>query len=587
MIHGNVQGIRASLLEEMDALYTLELDEDMFAPPELVERMVRYSALLRREVSVYISRAGDVLDVTVGVLDSVPLPEVRLRRSLQRLCGVRCLHTHPNSSPELSDVDLQALVSLKLDAMAAIGMQEDRATGMQAAFLGARVQGIPQPEETGIVAMSQIPQEAWMHRIEESDRLLADTAQELPENRPERAMLVGIESMASLEELRSLAETAGAEVAGRLPAAPRKAGQRHLYRQRQGGGPFAGHSGPSLRHGDCGRRTQRRADSQSGESLRRQGHRQNHADSGYFRPARPVACGKTAGGDGAAELSAAAADWRRRVAVAPGGGIGTRGPGETKLEISRRRIRRRLNDLRAEVEELSRQRAVQRTRRKKSELPVVALVGYTNTGKSSLLNRLSGADVLAKDMLFATLDPVMRRVELPEGGAFLLVDTVGFIRKLPHTLVDAFRSTLEEVVQADLLLMVSDASEEALDQQRQVVCSVLSDLGAGEKPCIDVLNKTDCAREDAMLPGAVRVSARTGEGMDALLQEIARRLFASQRTVRLRIPYTNGSLLSWLHDNATVLEEAYEADATHVTVRLDRARLDRIAAEPGTEVLAP
>lgn len=169
----------------------------------------------------------------------------------------------------------------------------------------------------------------------------------------------------------------------------------------------------------------------------------------------------------------------------------------------------------------------------------------------------------------------------------MLVDTVGFIRKLPHTLVDAFRSTLEEVVQADLLLMVSDASEEALDQQRQVVCSVLSDLGAGEKPCIDVLNKTDCAREDAMLPGAVRVSARTGEGMDALLQEIARRLFASQRTVRLRIPYTNGSLLSWLHDNATVLEEAYEADATHVTVRLDRARLDRIAAEPGTEVLAP
>ena len=594
MIHGNVQGIRASLLEEMDALYTLELDEDMFAPPELVERMVRYSALLRREVSVYISRAGDVLDVTVGVLDvtvgvldSVPLPEVRLRRSLQRLCGVRCLHTHPNSSPELSDVDLQALVSLKLDAMAAIGMQEDRATGMQAAFLGARVQGIPQPEETGIVAMSQIPQEAWMHRIEESDRLLADTAQELPENRPERAMLVGIESMASLEELRSLAETAGAEVAGVCL-------QR---REKPDNATYIGSgkaedlsldiqglrcdmvivddelSGAQIRNLEnlCGvkviDRTTLILDIFAQRAQSRAGKLQVEMAQLSYQLPRLI-------GEGVS-LSRL------------GGGIGTRGPGETKLEISRRRIRRRLNDLRAEVEELSRQRAVQRTRRKKSELPVVALVGYTNTGKSSLLNRLSGADVLAKDMLFATLDPVMRRVELPEGGAFLLVDTVGFIRKLPHTLVDAFRSTLEEVVQADLLLMVSDASEEALDQQRQVVCSVLSDLGAGEKPCIDVLNKTDCAREDAMLPGAVRVSARTGEGMDALLQEIARRLFASQRTVRLRIPYTNGSLLSWLHDNATVLEEAYEADATHVTVRLDRARLDRIAAEPGTEVLAP
>lgn len=400
-------------------------------------------------------------------------------------------------------------------------------------------------------------------------------------------MLVGIESMASLEELRSLAETAGAEVAGVCL-------QR---REKPDNATYIGSgkaedlsldiqglrcdmvivddelSGAQIRNLEnlCGvkviDRTTLILDIFAQRAQSRAGKLQVEMAQLSYQLPRLI-------GEGVS-LSRL------------GGGIGTRGPGETKLEISRRRIRRRLNDLRAEVEELSRQRAVQRTRRKKSELPVVALVGYTNTGKSSLLNRLSGADVLAKDMLFATLDPVMRRVELPEGGAFLLVDTVGFIRKLPHTLVDAFRSTLEEVVQADLLLMVSDASEEALDQQRQVVCSVLSDLGAGEKPCIDVLNKTDCAREDAMLPGAVRVSARTGEGMDALLQEIARRLFASQRTVRLRIPYTNGSLLSWLHDNATVLEEAYEADATHVTVRLDRARLDRIAAEPGTEVLAP
>ena len=268
-----------------------------------------------------------------------------------------------------------------------------------------------------------------------------------------------------------------------------------------------------------------------------------------------------------------------------GGGIGTRGPGATKLEISRRRIRKRLSDLRREIDDLANQRTVQRKRRQKNAVPVVALVGYTNTGKSTLLNALSDAGVPAEDKLFMTLDPVMRRVTLPSGGEFLLVDTVGFIRKLPHTLVDAFRSTLEEATLADLLLVVSDASNDDFMQQREVVMGVLGELGAGDKPMIDVLNKIDKLEDVPNVPGAVRISAAQGAGLDTLLEKIGKTVFAAQETATLMIPYAKGGVLSDLHAGATVLEEQYEAEGTRVTVRLERAKLDRALSILGKEAL--
>ena len=268
-----------------------------------------------------------------------------------------------------------------------------------------------------------------------------------------------------------------------------------------------------------------------------------------------------------------------------GGGIGTRGPGETKLEISRRRIRKRLSDLRREIDDLANQRTVQRKRRQKNAVPVVALVGYTNTGKSTLLNALSDAGVPAEDKLFMTLDPVMRRVTLPSGGEFLLVDTVGFIRKLPHTLVDAFRSTLEEATLADLLLVVSDASNDDFMQQREVVMGVLGELGAGDKPMIDVLNKIDKLDDVPNVPGAVQISAAQGAGLDTLLEKIGKTVFAAQKTVTLMIPYAKGSILSDLHAGVTVLDEQYEAEGTRVTVRLERAKLDRALSVLGKEAL--
>lgn len=587
MIHGNTEGIRDSLLEEMDALYSLEMDEDLFAPPELISKLAHYTTLIRREVSVYISRSGDVVDVTVGNIDSVPLKEMRMRRNMQRLSGIRCIHTHPGGAPELSDVDLQALITLRLDSMASVGVLNDRATGIQASFLGERVNGIPQPEVTGVIAISKIPQQEWMQRIEESDRLLAKTAMGVETERPERAILVGIESLESLQELRSLAETAGAEVVDCVLQKRDKPDNSTYI-----GTGKAEELALDMQGKDCDLVI-------VDDELTGAQTRNLEAIVGYKIIDRTTLIldifaqrAQSRAGKLQVEMAQLSYQLPRLIGEGVslsrlGGGIGTRGPGESKLEIGRRRIRKRLSDLRAEIADLSKQRSVQRARRERNAVPVVALVGYTNTGKSSLLNLLSDANVSTEDKLFVTLDPVSRSIALPDGGSFLLVDTVGFIRKLPHTLVDAFRSTLEEALLADLLLIVSDASSEDLLAQHDVVMEVLAELGAGEKPILNVLNKVDKVSELPLLPGAIPVSAKENRGIDALMDAIADRLHASMRTVRLLIPYAKGTALSQLHDNATVLDEQYEDEGTLVTVRLEQSQLDRLLASLGQDALRP
>ena len=266
-----------------------------------------------------------------------------------------------------------------------------------------------------------------------------------------------------------------------------------------------------------------------------------------------------------------------------GAGIGTRGPGETKLESDRRRIRRRITEISRELDEVKRHRDQRRELRERREVPVCAIVGYTNAGKSSLLNLLSGADVLAEDKLFATLDPITRRITLPGGTDCLLVDTVGFISKLPHDLVSAFRSTLEEALHADLLLIVQDVSDENFAEQQQVVQQVLSDLGAGDKPTLHVYNKCDLRpevrsdREDVVL-----FSAKEGQGVPELLRAIESKLHAAHHLIEIEIPYTRGDAVSFLHKYGSVQSEDYTAEGTRLTALVDDAteeRLRRILGE--------
>jgi len=252
-----------------------------------------------------------------------------------------------------------------------------------------------------------------------------------------------------------------------------------------------------------------------------------------------------------------------------GGGVGTRGPGETQLEVDRRRVRERLGALRRRLEQVSRTRGLHRHSRADVPYATVALVGYTNSGKSTLMNRLTSAGVFVEDKLFATLDPTVRRLLLPSGTAVLLIDTVGFINKLPHGFVDAFKSTLEEVRTADLLLHVVDASNPQAGEQCVVVEQVLSELEVKQTPRITVLNKLDrLPPGQRPLPGdgtRCAISARTGEGIEALLVAIDHQLQSVHERVQLSIPASRGDLVARLHRAGTVLQEEYRDGQVEVT----------------------
>jgi len=258
-----------------------------------------------------------------------------------------------------------------------------------------------------------------------------------------------------------------------------------------------------------------------------------------------------------------------------GGGVGTRGPGETKLETDRRHIYRRIDHLKEELSEVKKHRELLRSRRKKENRYMVAIVGYTNAGKSTLLNHLTGADVLAQDKLFATLDPTIRGITLSDKREIMLVDTVGFIRKLPHHLIEAFKSTLEEAVYADLLLIVADGADTEVDMHLEIVSRLLSDVGAADKPKMVVFNKSDLIPDDKNLTvlsgGApfVEISAKEGTGIDRLLSKLEDLVPGKKKKTTLLIPYSMGQIVSELHANQTILEESYEAEGTRITTLLD------------------
>ena len=260
------------------------------------------------------------------------------------------------------------------------------------------------------------------------------------------------------------------------------------------------------------------------------------------------------------------------------GAIGTRGPGETQLETDRRHIRRKISKLEEELRDVRRVRATQRQRREKNEVPVVAIVGYTNAGKSTLLNRLTGADIPANNRLFDTLDTTTRTLEISDTCTVLLSDTVGFIRKLPHHLVEAFKATLEELSYADLLLHVIDASNPLWREQAAVVEQLIVELGAEQTPRIDVFNKCDRFTGDILPHGAdiVSISAKTGQGLDELLEKIGGRLDTGACRVVLRLPYDQGGVVDMLHRQAKVERvdygEAIEVEAVCTPVQLGRLK---------------
>lgn len=260
-----------------------------------------------------------------------------------------------------------------------------------------------------------------------------------------------------------------------------------------------------------------------------------------------------------------------------GGGIGTRGPGETKLETDRRHIRRRIAALEEDLKTLEERRERHRERRKKDGVVTVALVGYTNAGKSTLMNALTNAGVLAENKLFATLDPTARALTLPDGGSVLLIDTVGFIRRLPHKLVESFKSTLDEAVNANVILNVCDASSDECSEHYRVTAELLSELGCGDIPVITVLNKCDLMN-DVSIPlvgNCVRISAITGAGLDELLEKIAQALPPTRRRVTLRLPFSMAGASAALRKNGIVHSEQYDENGIVLDVTSDIYDLEK------------
>lgn len=582
-INGNTEGIRQSALERLRELYDMEIDGDCFAPRELIDRIATFSGQCNREVSVYISRDGRVMDITVGGPESVPLKSLRLRRNPGRLSMIRCIHTHPEGEARLSGVDRQALRSMNFDAMAAISVVAGTAREIGVGFLGDMRDGIAEVIEYSHIDIDRLPQEDWMHEIALADgRVRASSG---IDDAQERALLVSVDSAESLSELAALADTAGALVIERvLQRLPKPDPATYI-----GSGKVEqlALNAQALDVDIC-----IFDDELTGAQLRNLEERLGVKCIDRTGLILDIFAQRARSSEGKLQVELAQLQYRLPRLMGQGtalsrlaGGIGTRGPGESKLEQDRRYIRRRIADVNESLRELESRRELQRRQRQKNGVPLVALVGYTNAGKSTLLNHLAGADVLAEDKLFATLDTTTRKLELPDNQSCLIIDTVGFINKLPHELVSAFRATLEEVVQADVLVVVSDAANPECQQQRRVVAEVLTQLGAGDKPTIEAYNKCDLLTERPPLPrGQLYVSARTGEGLDELTREIQRRAAALLHRVRILVPYAQGQLVSRIHAQGKVISEEYTDEGTLLTALLDAITLERVARElpPGS-----
>ncbi len=582
-IHGNTEGIRKTVLDELTTLYDVQLEPGQFMPQDLLQSLCGYSASMNREIAVYITRFGEVADVLIGRADSIDLPDLRLRRGERRLSMVRCVHTHPRATGELSDVDVSALLSMRFDAMCAVGVSEDgRPTSVQCAFLDAESE--VHVRRTELISARRLPQEEWLAEIERTDAAYR-AANPATRTGRERAVLVGIESEESLDELEELAKTAGAETVLRvLQKRPKpdpvfcvgkgKAEELSLRCQaaqadvvifdEELSGVMQKNLEETLRLKVVDR-TALILDIFAARASTREGKLQVEMAQLRYRSQRLLGQGLV--------LSRLA------------GGIGTRGPGESKLEVNRRRIRERLTDLERELEQIERQRGLRRQSREKNGVPIVALVGYTNAGKSTLFNRLTGADVYVENQLFATLDSVSRPIELPHGGKALLVDTVGFIRKLPHELVKAFRATLEEARLADVLIMVLDGVDAQMEGRRRTVEEVLDSLGATEAPRVEAVNKCDLIAPDAQsLPGALYISASTGENVEKLLLRVESELEAGAQEVRLLIPFSRYALVSRLHAMGGVLEQRHSEEGVEMRMRMTPQNV-KFACREGAKVL--
>lgn len=585
-IKGNIKGIRDSVIAELQKLY--DMQSPQLVSQELAVKLADITEYINREISVYITRSGQIIEIAVGDNATVELPSFSGRRGAGRLSGIRCIHTHPGGNPYLSGVDISALKNNKYDAMVAIGVVSPDFTKSELTF--GLITGIDSNENYtaecyGPYSIEDAENINFVNTVSTIERILdKQTGTASLQVMSERAILIGMEWGRndslwtvddSLEELKQLADTAGATVIKKfIQKRPKpdpaffigrgKVQELALYAQQE-------NIDLCIFDDELSPAQQRNIESVMGIRI-------------LDRTALilDIFAQRARTNEGKLQVELAQLQYtlprimgKGLMLSRLGGGIGTRGPGETKLEVDRRRIRDRIAFIKEQIEKVKAVRSLHRSKRKKNNVFEVSLVGYTNAGKSTLLNTLTNSDIYAKDQLFATLDPTTRQLTLSNKQEIIITDTVGFIQRLPHQLIAAFRSTLEVVTEADLLVHVIDVSHELYKEQAAAVHEVLKEIGAESKPVITVYNKIDKLPPDSKLADrlaleedTVCISAAKKLNLETLQQMIESHLKSKAVEVTLCIPYAETAKAAQLHETANVLEQEYTENGAVMKVIL-------------------
>lgn len=582
LINGNSEGVKKVFLEELESIYKIKVPKTEICSMDIIEKMCMVSSAIEREVSVSIDRKGNVKSVAVGDSTSVELPLLDIREG--RLAGMRIIHTHPNGFCNLSALDLSALLKLKLDCIVAVGVYENKIIDYSLGNLRVKDNTLLF-EEKSHLSFGELVSVNILEEVRYLENLIKDN--DIEEDTEEKAIVVGADTRESLEELKELAKACNIPVLDSV----------YQGRNKIDAAFYIGR-GKVLEIASL-RQTERANliifdDELSGSQVRNLENALGAKVIDRTTLILEIFARRARSKEAKIQVELAQLKYRKgrlqglgTVLSRTGGGIGTKGPGEKKLETDRRHIEEAIYDLKDELKKIKKTREIQREKRNKENIPKISLVGYTNAGKSTLRNALCEVaarkennqkeNVFEADMLFATLDTTTRAITLKNKGIATLTDTVGFVRKLPHDLVEAFKSTLEEVIFSDLLCHVVDASSEDAIEQIRAVEGVLEELGAKDKDTILVLNKVDKGteeqlnkiKEEVSYEDIIEISAKEGLNLDKLLELIEEKLPYKYKKAEYMIPYSKGDVVSFLHRNGRILEEEYKDEGTYLVAEVD------------------
>ena len=582
LVTGNSEGVKKVFLEELDSIHKIKVPKTEICSMDIIEKMCMISSAIEREVSVSIDRKGNVKSVAVGDSTSVELPLLDIREG--RLAGVRIIHTHPNGFCNLSALDLSALLKLKLDCIVAVGVYENKIIDYSLGNLRVKDNTLLF-EEKSHLSFEELVSVNILEEVRYLENLIKDN--DIEEDTEEKAIVVGADTRESLEELKELAKACNIPVLDSV----------YQGRNKIDAAFYIGR-GKVLEIASL-RQTERANliifdDELSGSQVRNLENALGAKVIDRTTLILEIFARRARSKEAKIQVELAQLKYRKgrlqglgTVLSRTGGGIGTKGPGEKKLETDRRHIEEAIYDLKDELKKIKKTREIQREKRNKENIPKISLVGYTNAGKSTLRNALCEVaarkennqkeNVFEADMLFATLDTTTRAITLKNKGIATLTDTVGFVRKLPHDLVEAFKSTLEEVIFSDLLCHVVDASSEDAIEQIRAVEGVLEELGAKDKDTILVLNKVDKGteeqlnkiKEEVSYEDIIEISAKEGLNLDKLLELIEEKLPYKYKKAEYIIPYAKGDVVSFLHRNGRILEEEYKDEGTYLVAEVD------------------